>query len=260
MESSLGTLASGFLILPLPRPGIPSNLLKPPWLSEPPDPPMISMGILTSPRPQASRTWRLLAQLVLQTCDTLDGLTDKMIFNTAACKQAFNPATITQLQCTAAKTPTCLLPAQIAAIQNVFAGPVDSQGNALYSNWPYDVGISDPKWLMWPLASLSPCVYIPVGYPQPVLAPIPVPASPAANITQGAQSAMYLFSTPPDPSLNLFTRRWTISKAPECHELHIYTVCRVLYGGELDKPGYVHGPRRKDHLLPRGERSCVLDV
>jgi len=148
----------------------------------------------------------LVAQLVLQTCDSLDGLTDKMIFNTAACKQAFNPATITQLQCTAAKTPTCLLPAQIAAIQNVFAGPVDSQMNALYSDWPYDVGISDIKWLMWPIGfypSLYP-LYLPIGYPQPVYAPVTYPQTPADNITQGAQSAMYLFSTPPNPSLNLF--------------------------------------------------------
>ena len=148
----------------------------------------------------------LVGQLVLQACDSLDGLQDKMIFNTAACKTAFNPATISQLQCTGAKTSTCLLPAQITAIQNVFAGPVDSQGNALYSNWPYDVGISDIKWLMWPIG-LNPPLYLPMGYPQPVNFPLPLsayPQTPAANITQGAQSAMYLFSTPPDPSLNLF--------------------------------------------------------
>jgi len=148
----------------------------------------------------------LVAQLVLQTCDSLDGLSDKMIFNTAACQQAFNPATISQLQCTGAKTATCLLPAQIAAIQNVFSGPVGSQGNVLYSNWPYDVGISDFKWLMWPIG-FNPLLYpvnLPVGYPHPVYGPISYPAMPAANITQGAQSAMYLFSTPPDPSLNLF--------------------------------------------------------
>ena len=128
----------------------------------------------------------LVGQFVLQACDTLDGLQDKMIFNTAACKQAFNPATLSQLQCSGAKTATCLLPAQIAAIQNVFAGPVDSQGNALYSDWPYDVGISDPKWMMWPL-----------GYPG-------ISGGVAANITQGAQSSMYLFSTPPNSSMNLF--------------------------------------------------------
>ena len=145
----------------------------------------------------------LVGQLVLQACDSLDGLQDKMIFNTAACKTAFDPATISQLQCTGAKTPTCLLPAQILAIQNVFEGPVDSQENALYSNWPYDVGISDIKWLMWPIG-LNPPLYLPIGYPQPVYTPVPYPQTPAANITQGAQSAMYLFSTPPDPSLNLF--------------------------------------------------------
>jgi feruloyl esterase len=146
----------------------------------------------------------LVGQLVLQACDSLDGLQDEMIFNNAACKTAFNPATISQLQCTGAKTPTCLLPAQILAIQNVFEGPVDSQGNALYSDWPYDVGISDPKWIMWPLG-LNPPVYIPIGYPQPTLTIYPVSQTPASNITQGASSAMYLFSTPPNSSMNVFT-------------------------------------------------------
>jgi feruloyl esterase len=130
----------------------------------------------------------LVGQLVLQACDALDGLQDGMIFNVAACKKAFNPATLSQLQCSGAKTPACLLPAQILAIQNVFNGPVDSQGNALYSDWPYDVGISDPKWMMWPLGLTAP-------YPTYI----------AGNITQGAQSTMYLFSTPPDSSLNVFT-------------------------------------------------------
>jgi len=155
----------------------------------------------------------LVGQLVLQACDSLDGLQDKMIFNTAACKTAFNPATISQLQCTGAKTPTCLLPAQILAIQNVFEGPVDSQGNALYSNWPYDVGISDIKWLMWPIG-LNPPLYLPMGYPQPVNFPLPLsayPQTPAANITQGAQSAMYLFSTPPNPPPNPSTYVFNMS-------------------------------------------------
>ena len=83
----------------------------------------------------------LVGQLVLQACDTLDGLQDNMIFNMAACKKAFDPASLSQLQCSGTKTPTCLLSEQISAIQNVFAGPVDSQGNPLYSDWPYDVDI-----------------------------------------------------------------------------------------------------------------------
>ena len=147
----------------------------------------------------------LVGQFVLQACDSLDGLQDKMIFNAAACRQAFNPASLSQLQCSGAKTSSCLLPEQIAAIQNVFAGPVDSQGNALYSNFPYDVGISDPKWMLWTLGVNPPTAYIPVGYPNPVYVAFPYPPTPANNITLGAQLAMYLVSAPPNPSLNLFT-------------------------------------------------------
>jgi feruloyl esterase len=134
----------------------------------------------------------LVGQLVLKACDTLDGLQDNMIFNMAACKKAFDPASLSTLQCPGTKTPTCLLPEQISAIQNVFAGPVDSQGNPLYSDWPYDVDISDVYWRMWTLGYISmPNNVVTINY--------------AANDTQGAQSAMYLFSTPPNPSLSMFT-------------------------------------------------------
>jgi feruloyl esterase len=138
----------------------------------------------------------LVGQLVLRTCDALDGLQDGMIFNTAACQKAFDPATLSQLQCPGAKTATCLLPEQIAAIRNVFAGPTDSEGHALYSAWPYDVGIPDAKWMMWTTGVIADYV---IGTQT-----IPVPFI-ALNTTLGATSAMYLFSTPPNPSLNLFT-------------------------------------------------------
>ena len=134
----------------------------------------------------------LVGQLVLQACDTLDGLQDNMIFNMAACQKTFDPASLSTLQCPGTKTPTCLLPEQISAIQKVFAGPVDSQGNPLYSDWPYDVDISDVYWRMWTVGYISaPNNVVTINY--------------AANDTQGAQSAMYLFSTPPNPSLNMFT-------------------------------------------------------
>jgi feruloyl esterase len=147
----------------------------------------------------------LVGQLVLQACDALDGLQDKMIFNPAACQQTFNPATLSQLQCSGEKTASCLLPAQILALQNLFAGPVDSQGNALYSALSYDVGIGDPKWMLWTLGVNPPTAYIPVGYPNPVSVPVPYPPTPAENITVGAQMPMYLLSAPPNPSLDVFT-------------------------------------------------------
>jgi feruloyl esterase len=132
----------------------------------------------------------LVGQLVLAQCDALDGIADGMIFNTAGCKQQFDPATLSTLQCpTPTKAQTCLLPAQVTAMQNVFAGPTDSQGNPLYSDWPYDVGIPDPKWMMWTIGITLP-------------GPIPLVAE---NVTQGATSMMYLFSSPPNPELNIFT-------------------------------------------------------
>lgn len=138
----------------------------------------------------------LVGNLVLQQCDSLDGLVDGMIFNTDACKKAFDPATITQMQCpTGIKAPGCLLPGQIAAIQKIFQGPVDSHEVALYSSRPYDVGIQDPKWMMWTIGTNLP--YMAGGN----LIHVPVVAQ---NTTQGAASAMYLFTTPPDPAMNIF--------------------------------------------------------
>ena len=136
----------------------------------------------------------LVAGMVTQSCDALDGVVDGMIFDTADCKKTFDPATLNQLKCAGAKTATCLLPQQITAIQNVFKGPVDSTGNSLYSDWPYDAGIADPKWMMWTIGAT---LYVP-GIP------FPIPYV-AQNTTQGATTAMYLFSTPPNPSLNVFT-------------------------------------------------------
>jgi feruloyl esterase len=136
----------------------------------------------------------LVAAMVTQSCDALDGVVDGMIFDTADCKNHFDPATLSQLQCAGAKTPTCLLPQQIAAIQNVFKGPVDSTGNSLYSDWPYDAGIADPRWMMWTIGATLNIVGIPT--------PIPFVSEDA---TLGATATMYLFTTPPNPSLNVFT-------------------------------------------------------
>ncbi len=139
----------------------------------------------------------LVGQLVLKDCDSLDGAEDGMIFNTAACRMHFDPATLNNLKCpTTTKVSGCLVQAQITAIQKVFQGPITSQGVPLYSDWPYDVGIPDPKWMMWTVGANLPdlvnnnLIFIPFI---------------AQNTTQGATSAMYLFTSPPDPSLNIFT-------------------------------------------------------
>ena len=91
---------------------------------------------------------KLVADAVLAKCDALDGLKDGEINNTAACK--FSPA---ELTCKGAKTAECLSPAQVNALEKSFGGAHDSNGNPLYSSWPYDAGIGDMGWRMWKLGT-----------------------------------------------------------------------------------------------------------
>jgi feruloyl esterase len=74
---------------------------------------------------------------------------------------------------------------------------VDSKDNPLYSAWPYDAGIPDPKWMEWTTG-----VIVNVMVSPTITVPVPFIAQ---NTTQGATSTMYLFSTPPNPSLDIFT-------------------------------------------------------
>ena len=91
---------------------------------------------------------QLLAGTVLQQCDGLDGLKDGTIDNPDAC--SFDPAV---LQCKAEKNDTCLSAGQVNALHITFAGPKDSKGASLYSDWPYDAGLGAPGWRIWTLGN-----------------------------------------------------------------------------------------------------------
>lgn len=90
----------------------------------------------------------LLAKGINQACDAADGLADGMVNHVQACR--FDPAV---LQCTGAKTDACLSPAQVGALKDVFAGPRDSAGRALYAGQPWDPGVAAPGWRAWTLGS-----------------------------------------------------------------------------------------------------------
>lgn len=91
---------------------------------------------------------QLVARGVLAKCDALDGMKDDLIANPAACK--YDPA---ELQCAGEKTDSCLSAAQVSALKKAMGGPVDSQGRALYSDWPYDSGIAGAGWRAWILGN-----------------------------------------------------------------------------------------------------------
>jgi feruloyl esterase len=81
---------------------------------------------------------QLIVNALLGACDAKDGAKDGMVFNTRACD--FDP--VTALTCTGAKTATCLLPAQTAALKKAFAGPKDSHQNQIYPGFLFDTGIT----------------------------------------------------------------------------------------------------------------------
>lgn len=120
---------------------------------------------------------------ILQACDAQDGLADGVVSNPAACK--FDVRT---LACQGAKTATCLAPAQVSALQKMFAGPVDSSGRKLYFTWPWDAGIGHPAndWRAWKLGTSTTAV----------------PNSRHVFLMQDALQGYFV--TPPDRSLSIF--------------------------------------------------------
>jgi feruloyl esterase len=126
----------------------------------------------------------LLRKGVLKACDALDGASDGMIFNTAACAGKFDPAT---LQCSGAKKLTCLTAAQVTAAKKVFGGAKASDNSALYASFPYDTDMDGfMGWTMWDLG-------LPLGFNN------------AFNVTLAQESSAYVFTTAPDPTLDMFT-------------------------------------------------------
>ena len=79
---------------------------------------------------------KLVTSAILAACDAKDGLKDGMIFNPRQCK--FDPSS---LQCSGAKTNSCLSAEHVTALTKAFAGPNNSRGDKPYVPYPWDSGI-----------------------------------------------------------------------------------------------------------------------
>lgn len=132
-------------------------------------------------RPVLSKTLspadlKLVADAVARSCDALDGVKDGLVNHIQACR--FDPKV---LQCAKGKTASCLSARQVNALRAVFEGPRNRSGDALYSSWPYDIGIASDGWRVWKLG-FSP----------------DAAKTDALNATLGADSLKNYFMTPPD--------------------------------------------------------------
>ena len=86
---------------------------------------------------------KLLSNAILEDCDATDGVKDKLVGDPKAYR--FDPA---RLACAGEKTDTCLPSPQVAALRRYIGGPKNSQGRALYSDWPWDPAFASPGWRM----------------------------------------------------------------------------------------------------------------
>lgn len=119
----------------------------------------------------------LVAQRVVEVCDQLDGAADGLVANLTMCQQVFN---LSDLQCAGDKDDTCLTAEQVTALDRAMGGPLNSAGEQLYVDWPYDSGLGGGDWRFWKLES-----GIPPWDGLPLIA------------TLGAGSLSYIFTTPP---------------------------------------------------------------
>jgi poly(3-hydroxybutyrate) depolymerase len=84
---------------------------------------------------------------VLAKCDALDGAVDGMVQDVQGCQSAFSFADDVAV-CSAGQAPdgTCLSAVQKTALAKIYAGPKNSAGKALYSDWPWTNGINGASW------------------------------------------------------------------------------------------------------------------
>jgi feruloyl esterase len=120
---------------------------------------------------------KLVSSRIIEACDALDGAKDGITANLAACQKTFD---FQKLQCAPGESKDCLPAAKVAALNAMLAGPHNSKGEALYSDWPADGGVGTGNWRFWKVES-----------------PIAAWGNHSAIATMGAASLGYIFSTPP---------------------------------------------------------------
>jgi hypothetical protein len=84
----------------------------------------------------------LIMKGMLEACDALDGNKDGFVFAPQNCR--FDPGT---LQCSGAKTDSCLTAPQVGAVRTAMQGPRTSSGRQVYPGYYYDSGIATTRGL-----------------------------------------------------------------------------------------------------------------
>lgn len=93
---------------------------------------------------------KLVGNAVLARCDALDGLADGLVQDVEACRGAFDLQRDVPT-CAGVRNGdgSCLAAAQKTAIARIFSGPTLSNGQKIYSSFPYDPGIAAAGIAFW---------------------------------------------------------------------------------------------------------------
>jgi feruloyl esterase len=113
---------------------------------------------------------------IVAACDKADGGEDGMVLDPHACE--FDPATL------GPDGSGLLSQAQVTALSQSMAGPKNSHGRRLYSDWMWDPGIGAFGWRQWKIGPLFP------GFP--------IPGNSALIVTLGGGALPFIFTTPPN--------------------------------------------------------------
>jgi hypothetical protein len=94
----------------------------------------------------------LVSTKILEKCDALDGVTDGIVADTAACQSRFNVARDVPT-CSQSRDGTCLTSAQKDVVTQTYAGAKTSTGQSISHPFWYDPGLVSPNWVTWKFES-----------------------------------------------------------------------------------------------------------
>ncbi len=145
----------------------------------------------------------LFTSALLAACDGLDGAVDGVIDDAPACWAKFDPATFVfpntrqPLQCTGAKTATCLSQAQINAIKKINHGPRNLLGQPIKA--PASAAARDPVDATIFGYSYDGGFTAPTGIPS---RKIGTPTSTPGDFALGLGQIPYIWVSPANPRMN----------------------------------------------------------
>ena len=171
---------------------------------------------------------KTLANAILNRCDALDGLADGLVQDVEACRTAFDIHKDVAV-CSGARDGSCLSADQIDVVANIYRGPVNSSGQALYATQPYDPGLLGSNWASWKFVSS-------VGTTRdPVAVGIVFQVPPDATMIQNSRQFAFNYNFDTDYA-KLFATNSTYSESAMSfmippHELNLDKL--RLHGGKM---------------------------